>query len=219
MKWWRRWPDANIALLTGRDSGVVVLDIDYRSGGDESLIDLKNEHGDDWLETPTAISGNGQHYYFRCSQRVNGADHVFSKTINGTVVPSGIDLKAELNKVTLPPSLHQNGKRYEWEVDSSLDDIEMLPLPQWLKGLRGAVFGIHGQIKSNWKPALYGGEHIPSGERNSIMAAICGKLTWMKGVDIEETMFRINREQCTPPLSDRELNTIIQSILRKAGMP
>lgn len=28
--WWRRWPDANVAIATGTVSGIVVLDIDPR---------------------------------------------------------------------------------------------------------------------------------------------------------------------------------------------
>ena len=31
--WWRRWPDANVGVVTGRVSGIVVLDVDPRSGG------------------------------------------------------------------------------------------------------------------------------------------------------------------------------------------
>src|SRR3954469_18104051 len=39
--WWRRWPDANIAVPTGRASGWVALDIDGRHGGFTSLTVLK----------------------------------------------------------------------------------------------------------------------------------------------------------------------------------
>ena len=44
--WWSRWPDANIGIVTGAGSGIVVLDIDPRHGGDESLAQLIGLVGD-----------------------------------------------------------------------------------------------------------------------------------------------------------------------------
>jgi hypothetical protein len=31
--WWRRWPQANIGIRTGAESGLVVLDVDAQHGG------------------------------------------------------------------------------------------------------------------------------------------------------------------------------------------
>jgi len=44
-RWWKQWPDANVGVCTGVKSGVVVLDIDPRNGGDKSLAKLVKEHG------------------------------------------------------------------------------------------------------------------------------------------------------------------------------
>ena len=35
--WWRRWPAANIGIRTGRDAGLLVLDLDRHHGGLDSL--------------------------------------------------------------------------------------------------------------------------------------------------------------------------------------
>src|SRR4051812_17578548 len=35
--WWSRRPNANVAIVTGKVSGIVVLDVDPRNGGNESL--------------------------------------------------------------------------------------------------------------------------------------------------------------------------------------
>lgn len=43
--WWRRWPDANVAIRTGAESGLVVIDIDRRGGGDRTLAALVQQHG------------------------------------------------------------------------------------------------------------------------------------------------------------------------------
>src|SRR5215213_2383541 len=39
-RWWKRWPSANVAVPTGKKSGVVVLDVDPATGGPESLAKL-----------------------------------------------------------------------------------------------------------------------------------------------------------------------------------
>src|SRR5262245_28545135 len=47
-QWWSQWPKANIGIATGAISGLVVLDIDPRHGGDESLQQLIQAHPSDF---------------------------------------------------------------------------------------------------------------------------------------------------------------------------
>jgi len=35
-EWWAKWPNANIGMLTGKESRILVLDVDPRHGGTES---------------------------------------------------------------------------------------------------------------------------------------------------------------------------------------
>ena len=35
--WWQRWPEANVGILTGQNSGISVLDIDLKHEGFSSL--------------------------------------------------------------------------------------------------------------------------------------------------------------------------------------
>ena len=46
LHWWQRWPQANVAIATGTAAGIVVLDIDPKHGGEESLAQLITEYGD-----------------------------------------------------------------------------------------------------------------------------------------------------------------------------
>ena len=55
-EWFRRAPDRNVGIVTGALSGLVVLDIDPRHGGDESLRKLEREHGS-LPETLESITG------------------------------------------------------------------------------------------------------------------------------------------------------------------
>ena len=62
--WWKRWPDANIGIATGRPSGVLVLDVDGKVGR-ASLEKLQAEHGR-LPKTVTVKTGKGSHRYFLC---------------------------------------------------------------------------------------------------------------------------------------------------------
>lgn len=62
--WWPRGAMKNVAIATGERSGLVVLDVDPRNGGSETLLDLETEHGP-LPPTPHVLTGGGgSHYYF-----------------------------------------------------------------------------------------------------------------------------------------------------------
>src|SRR5262245_21465546 len=62
--WWTRRPGANIGIVTGRLSGLVVLDVDPHRGGDQTLLELQSRYGM-LPDTLTALTGGGgAHYYF-----------------------------------------------------------------------------------------------------------------------------------------------------------
>ena len=93
--WWAHWQHANVGILTGARSGIVVLDVDPRHGGDDSLAALVAEHGP-LPDTPTVLTGGGGlHYYFR---------HPGGK-VKGRDLAPGLELKADGQFVVAPPSL------------------------------------------------------------------------------------------------------------------
>ena len=71
--WQRRWPGCQWAMPTGAVSGLDVLDVDPRHGGDDALCDIEREHGPLPPTRSVTTPGGGQHYYFvhrdglRCS--------------------------------------------------------------------------------------------------------------------------------------------------------
>ncbi len=119
--WWRRWPDANVGIRTGRESGLVVLDVDARHGGDTSLESLEATY-DRLPRTLTAHSGGGgRHLYFRHP----GGRIPNSAQLRGF---SGLDVRADGGYIVAPPSLHQSGQRYTWEEPL----LSLAVLPFWL---------------------------------------------------------------------------------------
>jgi putative DNA primase/helicase len=88
--WWKQWPSANVGIKTGADSGLVVLDIDPRHGGFETLAGFLP-----LPEGPTVnTGGGGRHFYF--------ADP--GGTVKGFDVGDGVELKADAQFVVAPPS-------------------------------------------------------------------------------------------------------------------
>lgn len=62
-EWWRRWPSANVGVVTGSASGFSVLDVDGAAGL-RSLAELERAHGA--LKTAQVLTGSGgRHYWFR----------------------------------------------------------------------------------------------------------------------------------------------------------
>jgi hypothetical protein len=120
-RWWRRWPDANIGIRTGRESGLVVLDVDVRHGGDVSLEALEATY-DRLPPTLTALSGSGgKHLYFRHP----GGRIPNSAQLGGF---SGLDVRGDGGYIVAPPSLHQSGQHYAWQAPMQ----PLQPLPLWL---------------------------------------------------------------------------------------
>jgi hypothetical protein len=122
-RWWARWPAANVAVATGAASGLVVLDVDPRNGGDDSLDALEREHGP-LPDGPRVLSGGGgvHRFFLRPAAEV---------PLRGVPLAPGVDVKADAGYVVAPPSLHASGRRYVWELGAGPDDVALPPLPPW----------------------------------------------------------------------------------------
>ncbi len=121
--WFRRSPDYNVGIVTGTLSGIVVLDVDPRHGGDKSLRALEREHGR-LPKTPKSITGGGgQHYYFA---------HPGGEVRNRAGIRPGVDLRGDGGCIVAPPSVHPSGKRYRWVRGRAPGDVELATLPDWL---------------------------------------------------------------------------------------
>lgn len=60
--WWQMWPDANVAIVTGEASGLIVLDLD----GPEAVAEIKRMEAQfgPLPATVMARTGKGEHWYF-----------------------------------------------------------------------------------------------------------------------------------------------------------
>lgn len=196
-KWWETWPDANIGIACGRESGIVVLDIDPRNGGAKSLQRPREEHGELPSTATCETGGGGTHYYFKYP----------AGGVRKTVLDDGLDLVSDGGYVVAPPSVHESGERYEWSgLLRSGREPALAPLPDWVRALAA---------KTPTRPQADDAEseRIPEGERHTNLTRIAGRLR-QRGWSVEQILDHltgINERRCDPPLPDREVESIADS--------
>lgn len=118
---WARRPGANIGIVTGRASGIWVLDVDPLHGGDKQLAALVAAYGP-LPETYTVRTGSGgRHYYWAMPD--------FDFTTSRGRLPVGLDVRGNAGQVVAPPSYTLRGS---YQV---LVDVAVAAAPAWLLGL------------------------------------------------------------------------------------
>jgi hypothetical protein len=120
-RWWSRWPTANVGIVTGEASGLLVLDIDPRHDGARSLELLERRYGG-LPESLVARTGSlGIHIYL-------GHPGVRIGPSAGKL-GTGLDVRGDRGLIVAPPSLHASGRRYGWLRG---DPDHLGPTPEWL---------------------------------------------------------------------------------------
>ena len=192
--WWRRWPDANLAVATG--SGVIVLDAD----GPEGVASLQ-------ALGLLAWDGSGGPWVARTG---SGGLHVWLATNGHGAVPNrnrvlpGLDVRGEGGYVVAPPSVHVSGRVYEW-----LTPPERMPLAEVPSQVLLLVAGPNGQAE-----AREAGAPIREGERNATLFRL-GRSLALRGLSpdaIAAALSAENAARCTPPLPEAEVERIARSV-------
>jgi hypothetical protein len=126
-QWWtaRPW---NIGIAI--PEGIVVVDIDHRNGGIETIEKVCAAHGEAWARSFSVCSGGGGLQIYFCCE----SGRRFPKTLDKHFGP-GIDLKQHGGYVLAPPSNHKSGGGYRRD-ESSPNTIS--PAPEWLLELSNA---------------------------------------------------------------------------------
>ena len=167
-KWFGNESQNNVAVVCD-ESGLVVIDIDPRNGGDESFIALESLLEGAIPTTVTALTGEytvkgkkvrGRHLYFKADSTTRYIKD-FSR-----LGYKGIDVKSN-GYVLLSPSLHSSGVNYEWEEGLSHYDIEIAELSTELKSV---------MIKGNKNHKLpNNSDHIDFTKFQEVMASSSAK--------------------------------------------
>ncbi|MFA5379917.1 MAG: bifunctional DNA primase/polymerase [Dehalococcoidia bacterium] len=214
--WWKKHPRANVGLVTGRVSNLLVVDLDkYKPDYSE---DIANEYFPDSLVTPTATSPRGgQHLYFTFPD----AD----LTVGVATLP-GIDFRGEGGYIVAPPSVNGNGNAYAWVEGLSIFDIKRQAPPlayinKLLLYVRGVIGGIVGSENASGPQAATaatnGHKILIEGRRDSDLFHLANCL--VKGGCEQEYLtqaLEILAKNCTPPFSEKEARTKIESAIQRS---
>jgi hypothetical protein len=142
-------PDCNWAIITGKVSGIVVIDTDNPDA------DAYAQHRG-LPPTLTAKTAKGYHYYYAHTPLRN------TTSLHGI---DGLDIRGDGGYVICPPSIHPSGAIYEWITPL---DTPLAPLPTWVTEQTSNTHtngnGTHTNGNGNGRETAY------------IRAAIDGKL-------------------------------------------
>ena len=104
-RWWEKWRFANIGIVTGKISGICVIDCDTKEGQakvDKLIPESLENLLPDGIDIPTVKTPRGgKHYYFKMPDEPIG---------NNTGIMSGVDFRGEGGYVISPVSV--NGEWY-----------------------------------------------------------------------------------------------------------
>jgi hypothetical protein len=186
----KKYRGALIATPTG--SGLLTLDIDPRSGGQESLGKLQEQHGPLPRTRTARTGGGGTHFDFKIDRVVRNS---------ASKLAPGVDVRADGGYRVLPPSVSAAGP-YAW-----IDEIEPAPIPEWLLGLIEAA----AQAEAASSFALP--EKVHKKERNETLfrQASAMRRTGMDAEELVAVLETVNSRRCVPPLPKKELMKIAKS--------
>lgn len=190
----QKYPGSNIAIATGAVSGIYVLDVDvkHEAGGMESLQALINKHGPLPKTVEASTWSGGRHYYFTLPKDGLGCRTNF--------LP-GLDIRANGGYVIAPPSVIDS-KPYAWINEPG--SVPVAESPAWLLAI----------LKERAKPVDLGDGLIGPGSRNQELTRRAGKMRsiGMDENDIYQALLKINATKCSPPLPEKEVRTIAESV-------
>lgn len=195
--WWDQWPDANVGIVTGKISNLVVFDVDPRNGGDETVASLG-----EIPETVQCLSGGGgtHDYYLYPDKEVKSTKNELG---------DGIDIQSDGRMVVAPPSLHHSGRKYQWEIEHDPEDFKQIVFPECLR-----VQEIRNDAPK-LAPAIE--NKIPQKSRNKTLTSVAGTMRrrGLKEGAIEAALLEVNKD-CEPPLEISEVKGIAKSVAQYA---
>ena len=203
--WWEQYPEANIGMSL---DGLVVLDVDPRHGGFESLVALEQANTPLDHSTRQKSGSGGWHYVMQPGEQNVPIARGFKP---------GLDLLTRAGcYIVVAPSLHACGGRYEWTdephpLSVHRDSVVLAAPPQWLVNAATAPTS-----KTAPKAGFMLPDVISEGRRDQTLTSMAGAMRRVGASPdvILAALAQLNQQQCDPPLSNGDLERIVRSVAR-----
>lgn len=195
-----KYRGANISVVLGRPSGVVVIDLD------EERIPPFLEKIKTWI----VKTKRGFHYYFHCE----------GEYIESACLENNVELKAEGSLCTLPRSYHHLDAefRYEWLIPPYYKKDEKTVSMNKLAGFSEVrdKLAVYFAKKMAKVPISFLYKGVPEGKRNVSLVRIAGSL-FSDGLSYDEVLsiLLVINESNSPPLPYREVVSVAKSIYKR----
>ena len=208
--WWKKTPDANIGICTGKISNITVVDIDT-SG--EQTIPLDTFPATFTVKTPTG----GFHLYYEYDPEIKQTANTYPQFPH-------VDIRNDGGYVVAPPSEAEyiKGKVRVKGLYTIHRKLPIVPFPRQLFLKNGETLQSGNSTLSKQKVAgiLRGLNKMAEGDgRNNALTSITGKLLNMVQFnDHESVAYPIllsTNKQFQTPLPESEVRTIFESIHNK----
>jgi len=195
MDWWQTYPEANVGVVTGKISGLTVVDIDSEEG--QKNLSAYIPEG---IVTPKAITNRGgYHLYFA----------YFPGLGNRVGVIPGTDLRGDGGYVVAPPSKGKAGG-YRWEVQPHKVPLATLPQDYVVKLADPTAGKVNPETFATT-------EAFEPGRRNDTVfhAAMTMAKGGMQNPDELYTFTKALADGCRPPLEEAEVKDIVKHVLER----
>lgn len=199
-RWAARWPAAGVAVATGQRSGIVVIDVDPRNGGEGGIADATGRLGNLPQTATVATPAGGWHYWFRLPAACDVRN-------SASAIAPGVDVRGDGGYVVAPPSRRSSGSGWVWATRSQL---AVLP-ERWIQALTSSARRSR-EPRDTWLRMLEHG--ISAGSRNSSLTRLVGHLLAHE-IDphvVAALVGAVNTARCEPPLHRAEVDGIVESI-------
>ena len=206
-EWWNQYPKANIGVITGKISELIVIDIDSQTGREVFAVTFGEIH--DTISQNTGKDG-GLHLFFK---------HPGDKTyLNRAGMLRKVDVRADGGYVIVAPSIHSNGKQYQWNIDPlemGLDDL--LDLPEDVKKALEIKEDQKPRNEEGWvQEALFG---VKEGKRTDTCAKLAGYFIRIFDGNVKQAEIILQdwNLRNDPSLDWKEITNVVQDISKREG--
>ena len=219
-EWWKKWPSANISIITGKISNLFVIDTDTK----EATEKIQNLIPENYLVPCQETPRGGMHFFF---------SH-FEGIPNKAKVEEGIDVRTQGGVIMVAPSINGHKKAWKWLEGLSILEVEPPPMPWSLVDfLKQVVFLSNNYILDNniYNNLVYNKESTKNkkqlsttvynafseGSRDDTLFHIANAM--VKAGSKEEVIrqtLEILGKNCNPPFPEKELYAKIESAFRRA---
>jgi hypothetical protein len=198
-EWWRRWPQASLALATGRRFDV--LDLDGEQGVEAlraALSITPTEH-----PGPVARTGGGGWHLLYASTGLG----------NRVGLLPGVDWRARGGLIVAPPSQHASGHRYSWvrPLTAALPEI-----PAGLRRLLAPAAPPRTTLPPTPAPAGWRGGYGRAAlarERKAVAAALPGS----RNATLNRAAFNLGQLVAARLLEAEEVRAVLLAAALEAG--